>query len=75
MPMLSDDDLDLEGMNDDELARAWDLWFDLAQTTNDVDASYSHGVFVRLADDPGARPPEEDRVPTASPEVASSAGS
>ena len=33
MKLLSDDDLDLEGMSDEELAAAWDLWFDLAQAT------------------------------------------
>lgn len=27
--MLSDDDLDLAGMTDEELAAAWDVWFDL----------------------------------------------
>ena len=45
MTMLSDDDLDLEGLSDEDLALAWDLWFDLAQTTNDTDPPYSHGVF------------------------------
>ena len=34
MKMLSEDDLDLEGMSNEELAAAWDLWFDLAQATN-----------------------------------------
>ena len=46
--MLSEDDLDLEGMSDDELAAAWDLWFDLAQATNESDPPYTHGVFVGL---------------------------
>jgi hypothetical protein len=46
MPLLSEDDLNLRGMDDDELARAWDLWFDLAQETNDDDPPYAHGVFV-----------------------------
>jgi hypothetical protein len=45
MTMLSEDDLDLEGLSDEEVALAWDLWFDLAQTTNDTDPPYSHGVF------------------------------
>ncbi len=48
MKMLSDDDLDLKDMSDEELAAAWDLWFDLAQSTNDADPPYSHGVFVNL---------------------------
>jgi hypothetical protein len=48
MQMLSEDDLDLKEMTDDELARAWDLWFDLAQSTNDADPPYTHGVLVNL---------------------------
>ncbi|MEM7586266.1 MAG: hypothetical protein AAF560_22935 [Acidobacteriota bacterium] len=48
MQMLSDDDLNLKDMTDEELAAAWDLWFDLAQTTNDSDPPYTHGVFVNL---------------------------
>lgn len=52
MQMLSDDDLNLKEMTDEELAAAWDLWFDLAQTTNDADPPYTHGVFVnRTRDD------------------------
>ena len=46
MRMLSEDDLNLRELTDDELVRAWDLWFDLAQATNDWDPAYSHGVFV-----------------------------
>ncbi len=46
MPMLSEDDLDLRDLSDAELDAAWDFWFDLAQTTNDDDPPYSHGVFV-----------------------------
>lgn len=48
MKLLSDDDLNLAGMSDDELARAWDLWFDLAQATNDEDPPFTHGVFVTV---------------------------
>ena len=48
MKMLSDDDTNLHGMSKQELALAWDLWFDLAQETNDDDPPYSHGVFVGL---------------------------
>ena len=48
MPMLSDDDLNLAELTEDELARAWDLWFDLAQTTNEWDPLYTHGVFVEM---------------------------
>ena len=46
MQLLSEDDLDLKEMTDEELERAWDLWFDLAQSTNDADLPYTHGVFV-----------------------------
>lgn len=51
MPALSDDDVNLVELSDEELALAWDLWFDLAQATNDDDPPYSHGVFqlARLA--------------------------
>jgi len=46
MEMLSEDDLNLKEMTPEELDRAWDLWFDLAQATNDFDPPYTHGVFV-----------------------------
>ena len=60
MKMLSDDDLNLKDMSDEELAAAWDLWFDLAQTTNDSDPPYTHGVFVNLTwDDVAPLPPED----------------
>ena len=48
MRMLSEDDLDLAAMTDEELAAAWDLWFDLAQATNADDPPWTHGVFVGL---------------------------
>ncbi len=48
MQMLSEDDLNLKEMTDEEFERAWDLWFDLAQSTNDADPPYSHGVFAGL---------------------------
>ena len=48
MPMLSEDDLDVRDMSDEELALAWDLWFDLAQATNDDDPPYTHGVFQTI---------------------------
>ena len=62
MKMLSDDDLDLKGMSDEELAAAWDLWFDLAQSTNDADPPYTHGVFVNLGWEDVALADEEPRV-------------
>jgi hypothetical protein len=46
MELLSEDDLNLKDMTPEELDKAWDLWFDLAQTTNDSDPPYTHGVFV-----------------------------
>ncbi len=48
MELLSEDDLNLRDLDDEELARAWDLWFDLAQATNDSDPPYTHGVFVNV---------------------------
>lgn len=61
MQMLSEDDLNLREMSDEELERAWDLWFDLAQTTNDQDPPYTHGVFI-LADAAPHRPPTPSRT-------------
>jgi hypothetical protein len=48
MKMLSEDDANLREMTADELARAWDLWFDLAQSTNAHDPAFTHGVFVGI---------------------------
>jgi hypothetical protein len=52
MELLSEDDLNLREMTREELDRAWDFWFDLAQTTNDFDPPYTHGVFVLCDLDP-----------------------
>lgn len=60
MQMLSDDDLNLKDMSDEELGKAWDLWFDLAQSTNDSDPPYTHGVFVGLTWEDVL--PEEERT-------------
>lgn len=46
MQMLSEDDTNLREMTPEELDAAWDLWFDLAQSTNDADPPYAHGVFA-----------------------------
>jgi hypothetical protein len=46
MEMLSEDDLNLKDMTPEELDRAWDLWFTLAQATNDFDPPWTHGVFL-----------------------------
>jgi hypothetical protein len=59
MQMLSEDDLNLRSMSDEQLEAAWDLWFDLAQETNAFDPAYSHGVLVGWT--PG--PPRPTRVP------------
>lgn len=62
MHALSEDDLNLRDLSDEELALAWDLWFDLAQTTNDFDPPHTHGVFqlcripTKAPGDPGATP-------------------
>ena len=57
MEMLSEDDLNLKDMTPEELDRAWDLWFDLAQDTNDDDPPYTHGVFVNVEVVPLSAPP------------------
>ena len=44
--MLSDDDVNLGEMSDEELEAAWDLWFDLAQATNESDPPYTHGALA-----------------------------
>ncbi|MBI2266642.1 MAG: hypothetical protein HYU64_16005 [Armatimonadetes bacterium] len=45
---LSDEDLDLKSLSDEELDRVWTEWLVQAQITNDLDRSeYSHGVFAR----------------------------
>jgi len=46
--LLSDDDLNLREANWEELEAAWELWFDLAQHTNDQDPPYTLGVFVNI---------------------------
>ena len=69
MPMLSDDDLNIRDLSDEELALAWDLWFDLAQTTNDDDPPYTHGVFqfVTLADATASFPAGDEARPFDAP--------
>ena len=54
---LSEEDLELRNLSDEELAAYWKLWLHQAQATNDLDAAfYSHGVFER---DPAEPPPEK----------------
>ena len=59
MEMLSEDDLNLKDMTPEELDRAWDLWFTLAQSTNDSDPPYTHGVFVFYDGLPLPDPPDQ----------------
>ena len=43
---LSEEDLDLRNMTDDELIAYWNQWLEQAQSSNDLDEhTYSHGVF------------------------------
>jgi hypothetical protein len=43
---LSEEDLDLRNLSDEELLAVWQSWLEQAQATNDLDArTYSHGVF------------------------------
>jgi len=58
MELLSEDDLNLKDMTWEELNRAWDLWFDIAQATNDFDPPWTHGVF-QLCEIPVPEPPSE----------------
>lgn len=56
---LSEEDLDLANLSEEELYTVWNAWLLQAQTTNEQDAHlYSHGVFER-------EPPWEDEPPTA----------
>lgn len=43
---LSEEDLDLRNLSEEELIAYWNLWLEQAQATNDLDEGlYSHGVF------------------------------
>ena len=45
---LSEEDLDLQSLTDEELDAVWTAWLYQAQATNDEDRfTYSHGVFTR----------------------------
>ena len=46
---LSEEDLDLQNLTDEELEAYWNLWLEQAQASNDLDAhEYSHGVFTEM---------------------------
>ena len=54
---LSEEDLDLRNLSDEELSAYWLLWLHQAQATNEIDAgTYEHGVFRRDPSVPDARP-------------------
>ncbi len=47
---LSEEDLDLRNLSEEELTAYWNAWLVQTQVTNDRDAqSYSHGVFMLLS--------------------------
>ena len=55
---LSEEDLDLRNLSEEELYAWWNEWLLAAQATNDLDQHlYSHGVFRQA---PG-KPEEADR--------------
>jgi len=44
---LSEEDLDLRNLSEQELYEYWNFWLEQAQATNEMDRySYSHGVFT-----------------------------
>ena len=59
---LSEEDLDLKSLSDEELDRVWTEWLYQAQVSNERDRhEYSHGVFTREpAADPAFTAPRVD---------------
>ena len=48
---LSEEDLDLVNLSEEEFMAWWDLWLEQAQASNEDDAdTYSHGVFMLMKD-------------------------
>lgn len=44
---LSEEDLDLKNLSDEDLDAVWTAWLEAAQITNEQDKDlYSHGVFT-----------------------------
>ena len=44
---LSEEDLDLRNLTEQELYEYWNFWLEQAQATNEMDRYlYSHGVFM-----------------------------
>jgi hypothetical protein len=59
---LSEEDLDLVNMSQQELEAWWNAWLEQSQTTNEDDKNeYSHGVFVDFRFD-GGIPWEAGRI-------------
>jgi hypothetical protein len=57
---LSEEDLDLRNLSEEELVAYWNLWLEQAQQTNDADAhAYTHGVFVGMEFDADVDDPLE----------------
>lgn len=65
---LSEEDLDLRNMTQEELIAWWNLWLEQAQITNDQDKDeYSHGVFrqepgAKIRSDQHVQPPAPHRI-------------
>lgn len=63
---LSEEDLDLQNLTDEELDAVWTAWLYQAQATNEEDRfTYSHGVFTHEPID-AANPesgPRKDELP------------
>ncbi len=60
---LSEEDLDLKNLSQEELYAWWDWWLREAQATNDLDEHlYSHGVFrEEPRSEPGSKPGAGER--------------
>lgn len=54
---LSEEDLDLRNLTEEELFAYWEQWLEQAQATNAMDEdSYSHGVFTTAPTASSVRP-------------------
>lgn len=61
---LSEEDLGLRHMSEDELFATWALWLEQAQATNDAEAdTYSHGIFLRKPSAPAPAARVAERQP------------
>lgn len=50
---LSEEDLDLRNLSEEELIAYWNMWLEQAQITNDIDKNtYFHGVFTLMRHEP-----------------------